>query len=574
MSTVRALDMFSGAGGSSQGLHTAGVEVIAAANHDRAALAVHAANFPDTEHHLADLIDPDAGSYIHPADLPRADYLWASPSCRHHSPANAKKLYAGQPAYQLGLFDTDPIATDAHANSERSRVTMVCPLLFAEAHHPQVVVVENVVEATRWGPNRDGSQFRDWLRRWERAGYHWRALFLNSAFFGCPQSRDRMYVVFWRNGHPAPNLDHTPDAFCTSDRCNGQWRTARQVFKPTKPTWPLAEWGKFGTQYGYRCRTCDAPVIPYRPPALDAIDWSDLGPTIGDRPRPLAQRTIDRIARGIRKFAGYPLMHLDNGRLVGMVIPNRIGGRPYHVTREQIPTIVAGANHMNLASFVVPAAGNTYEHPGQTRARHATDPLFAVTGTNTMGVASHLVELRGGGSIKYGQKPVTEPITTVTAGGFHHGLVSTGFTKVNGGPGATAWHDPTSPLGVVTGRDTTGLLSATLPIVHANYDDRARHVIEPLATLTGARERYVSTVVDPDAGIDLDQVHFRMLKPATELRAAMGFAKDYLLDGNNTQITRWLGNAVTPPVADWISERVAATFDDPESTRRREPLAA
>ncbi|MEM9655162.1 MAG: DNA cytosine methyltransferase [Actinomycetota bacterium] len=571
--TVTALDMFSGAGGSSQGIHASGAEVIAAANHNTEALAVHAANFPQTDHFVADLVDPAAASYLRPADLPSASFLWASPSCRHHSPANATKLYAGQKATPLTLFDTDAddaSDTEAHANSERSRVTMVCPLLYAEKHRPLAVIVENVVEVTRWGPNRDGSQFRDWLNRWDNLGYEHHACFFNSGFFGCPQSRDRIYIVFWLKGNTAPNLDHRPAAYCTSDQCCGKPVTARQVFKPRKPSWPLPRWGKYGTQYGYRCTDCDQPIVPHRPAAYEAIDWSDLGPTIGDRPRPLADRTIDRIKRGIAKFQDYPLAAIEDGRLVGMIIPNRINGRAYNSAVEQLPTVVAGANNLNVASIVLAAAGNTYERPGQTRARHITDQLFSQTGTLEHGIASapFLIEMRGGGSIKSGQHPVTEPMHTVTAGGLHHGLVVSGFTKINGGPDATPWHPPTDPFGAIVGRINTGLIAATLPLTHANSGDRARHITEPLGTLTTARERYLINAASP-AEVDVDEVHFRMLKPATELRRAMGFDDDYLLDGTKTQITQWLGNAVTPPVAAWLTEQVLATFDEPTSTRRR-----
>ncbi len=568
--TVTALDMFAGAGGSSQGIHRSGAEVVAAANHNEAALGVHAENFPDTEHFRADLIDPDADSYRHPADLPAADFLWASPSCRFHSPANANKLYAGHPS----LFDDDnDAAQERYANSERSRVTMVCPLLYADKHRPKAVVVENVVEVTRWGPNRDGSQFADWLRRWQRLGYRYRCCFFNSGFFDCPQSRDRIYIVLWLDGNEAPNLDHRPPTYCTTDRCGGRWTNARQVFKPRKASWPLPEWlpewGKFGPQYGFTCLECGNPTIPYRRPALDAINWGDLGPTIGERSKPLKDRTLDRIRRGIDKFRDYPLMVVEDGQLTSMVVPNRINGRAYNVPADQIPTVVAGANNLHLASFVLPVGGNTSERPGQTRARHVTQQLFSQTSTLEHGIASapFLVEMRGGGSLKSGHHPVTDPMHTVTAGGLHHGLVTASFAKFNGGPADTAWHDPTDPLGAVTGRDTTGLATITLPLVHANSHDRARHATEQLGTLTGARERYLAQAVDGD--VDLDRVHFRMLDPKTELRRAMGFADDYLLNGTKTQVTQWLGNAVTPPVAAWLTEQVLATFDEPTSERRR-----
>jgi site-specific DNA-adenine methylase len=54
--------------------------------------------------------------------------------------------------------------------------------------------------------------------------------------------------------------------------------------------------------------------------------------------------------------------------------------------------------------------------------------------------------------------------------------------------------------------------------------------------------------------------HSRMLQPDPELRRAMAFRDDYILIGNKSQMTAGLGNAVTPPVASWITERCLATL--------------
>jgi site-specific DNA-cytosine methylase len=80
---------------------------------------------------------------------------------------------------------------------------------FTEYHRYRVVIIENVVEATRW------ELFPDWLRMMDNLGYSHRILSLNSMFFHpTPQSRDRIYVVFWRKGNRAPNLEYRPPAPC------------------------------------------------------------------------------------------------------------------------------------------------------------------------------------------------------------------------------------------------------------------------------------------------------------------------------------------------------------------------
>jgi DNA (cytosine-5)-methyltransferase 1 len=414
---------------------------------------------------------------------------------------------------------------------------MLCPLRYAAKHRPEMVVVENVVEAAKWGPMRDGSTFRWWLREWEKIGYEHECLFLNSMFFPpCPQSRDRMYVVLWRKGNTKPDLDHRPTALCTSDRCSGSVVQAVQSWKKPTKAWPLPRWGKYGAQYVYRCPDCRSTVVPVAWPAYSAIDWSKLGPTMAERRdlgMTLATSTMERVRRGLAKFkdgppilipargVGWgadrpvtePMTTLTTVHEQALVVPLRTHHEARHPT-EQLPTVVAGNVGMGI---VVPVNGNDHERPGQTRARPLDEPMFTLTGTQAWGFAIPFVaEMRGGGS---NERSVVDPLASVVAGGFHHGLTSPAlFQKINGAPGDTAWHHMGEPLNAVT---PTG---------------------------------------DPITDEDMDRVRFRMLEPDPELRRAMSFGDDYILLGNKTQRTSGLGNAVTPPVASWITERCLATL--------------
>jgi hypothetical protein len=84
------------------------------------------------------------------ARLPRVRMAHFSPSCKHHSQANARKVYE-QPRT---LFDFIAGAGGAekarsgYANSERSRVTMSCVIRYAAAHRPETMIVELSTE--RW----------------------------------------------------------------------------------------------------------------------------------------------------------------------------------------------------------------------------------------------------------------------------------------------------------------------------------------------------------------------------------------------------------------------------------------
>lgn len=538
---LKSLEMFAGFGGMTEGVEAAGIPTLLAVNHWGKAIESHARNFPHVDHQQADLLDPTADRYADPARLPAAKVLIAAPSCRHHSQANSERIYRDGPT--LFNYHLPENSDDKYANSERSRATAICPLRYAAAHLPLVAVIECTVELAQWGPKAkgrstgDGTTFQWWLGQWRDLGYESEILFLNSGFFPpCPQSRDRMYCVFWQRGLPRPDLRHRPQAFCTSDRCGGAWRTAAQAWKPRKPSWPLERWGKYGKQYVYACVECGHEAQPMAYPAFTAIDFTDLGPTIGDRTgKPLQPKTLDRIRRGVNKFRDFPPLVLADGVVQGILTP---------------------------------AAGNTYEHDGCSRSRHFSDQFFAQSTTleHALVTQSFMTEMRGGGSVKAGQHDLLGPLHAVTAGGLHHGLCSFAFAKFNGGPSDTAWHPPTDQLGTQTATGVapnTGLISLTMPLVHANSGDRYRSVLEQLAALTTARERYLVTELrDLNAGgaLDLDAIHFRMLKPRTELRRAMAFPDTYAFVEGHTQadITKGLGNAVTPPVAEWILRQLLA----------------
>jgi len=658
-SIVDAIDFYCGFGGSSQGIKAAGAVIVAAANHLDIAIQCHGANFPEVNHYRADLVNSDSADYMDAAELPAARFAWFSPGCTHHSPANAKKIY--QRGRQAALFEEHDFDEVAYANSERSRVTMSCVLRYADRHRPEILVVENVVEVTLWGPGRDGSTFAWWKRTLANIGYEIEFLFLNSQFFPpCPQSRDRLYIVCWRKGNTRPNLDYRPLAFCTSQRCGGRHVYAVQTWKKPTKAWPLPRWGKYKRQYVYCCPACLGQVEPAAYPAYTAINWSNLGPTLGERAElgmnDLATTTVDRIRRALAKFSGTPPFIIptksvwgtdrsviqpftaqttqQDKALVSAIIKNNgapneakyralspatpLGALTTSPTQalataavvpqrfnsnasskhQQLPTVTTQQSDLTLSSVVIPAAGNTYEAPGYTRARHVAEQLYTQHTTQAFAFASlpSLVEMRGGGSIQAGQHPVTQTAHAVTAGGLHHGLVATPlllngqdndsvhavtepaytvranggaarlispalFAKLNGGPSDTAWHPTTDPFNTVTSRDTHGLVM--LPWIE-EFRTNPVAVTKQLATLMPQLRHTLDS--SPELSIDqitdeaLMNTHFRMLEPDPELRLAMAFDPDYILLGNKTQMTAGLGNAVTPPVATWITARCLETL--------------
>lgn len=469
---ITITDMFCGAGGSSTGLMAIpGVRVRTAMNHWDRAIETHNTNHPDTDHVCADIQVTD------PRYIATSDVLWASPECTNHSVAKGRKRITNQP----DLFG-DSIADEA---AEKSRATMWDVPRFAEQHKYKIIMTENVVDAAKW------VMFEAWLHAMELLGYNNHIVYLNSmhAQLGglpAPQSRDRMYVVFWLKGNPKPDFDQLrPEAYCPT--CDKTVR-AIQHFKNGK------RWGRYRAQYVYRCpsTSCRNQIVePGWLPAAYAIDWSIRGQKIGDRTRPLADKTMARIKAGLEKHGakrlsidavrGAPIISdVDSDPFAtqttsytrGLMIPveGRLGkwaqtteeAMRTQTTRNETGLLTTPGHHMLMEYY-----GN-----GGTRGVDQAIPTIPTVDRFAM-----ITTMRGtsAGHLANSSKPATDPLGTLTAGGNHHGL--------------TEW-----------------------------------------------------TVND------IAECEFRMLEPH-EISAGMAFPKDYIMTGSKREQVKQAGNAVTPPAA-------------------------
>lgn len=332
-------DLFCGAGGSSLGAVAAGMELRLAMNHWQTAIDVHQGHFPDAAHDCADISQADPRRYE------RTDILLASPECTNHSQARGVSRKRQQPSF----WDAP------EPSAERSRATMWDVPRFAEQMRYDAIVVENVVEATKW------IGWRGWCVTMEDLGYTRTVLSLNSMHFGVPQSRDRIYVVFARRGlHVELEPEHR--AICTRcvavTPCRQAWKNGRTV-------------GRYRQQWFWACTACGTTVEPAWTPAASIIDWALPTPKIGDRAKPLAPNTRDRIAAGLARYGWAQ------------------------------PIITAGA-------------GNTYETTPGNRARSLSDPLPVQQTTLTHALAApeaFLVQTAHGSRLA----DLAEPHPTVTA---------------------------------------------------------------------------------------------------------------------------------------------------------------
>ncbi|CAM3707990.1 DNA cytosine methyltransferase [Cohnella lubricantis] len=520
------VDNFAGGGGASTGIEMAtGRSVDIAINHDPAAIAMHEANHPETEHYCESVwdVDPRAVAAGRPVGL-----CWLSPDCKHFS-----KAKGGKPV------------------EKKIRGLAWVALRWAATVKPRVIMLENVEEFKTWGPlvigpdgnqwpdpARKGRTFNSFVNALRRQGYEvdWREM--RACDYGAPTIRKRFFLVARRDGRPIvwPEPTHgDPESEAVKSGRLKPWRTAAEI-----------------------------------------IDWTIPCTSIFERVRPLAENTMRRIARGIQRFVidnptpfvikvnhkydqfrgqslEEPLQTVTASNGYGLVTPYvaRIGqtgfggDRMQYEATDPLTTITTKAEHLLVAPFLTQyhsyddsARGQTLERPLLTQdtsnryglvaafiAKHyggmtgvgADTPLPTTTmrGTQNQLVTSHLIKLRG--TCADGQ-PVTEPAPTITAGGMHVGEVRAFLLKYYGSA------------------------------------DNGQQLDEPLHTIT-TKDRFGLVTIE---GVDYQivDIGMRMLEPH-ELFAAQGFPRNYIIDRDangksypkSAQVAR-CGNSVPPPFAE------------------------
>ncbi|PGH49311.1 DNA cytosine methyltransferase [Streptomyces sp. Ru87] len=521
-------DLFCGAGGSSTGLVAAGLDLRLAANHSQVAISTHAANHPDADHLCADIDHYDMRR------LPKTDVLWASPICTELSPAGGRRR-KNLPAGQLAFEEEGPVSP---STLERTRATFWDVIRAAEVHRYQVVLIENVAEAADW------ELFDVWLSAMRTLGYRHQFVSVSSAHVGdgagnapAPQWRDRIYVLFTREGIPLPDIEPRPLAWCPV--C-GEDVAALQSWK--KPG--ARHLGKYRQQYLYRCpngsKCRHAVVEPYVRPAADIIDWTNLGVRIADRPAhklpPLAANTLRRIRAGLDLLGDRRMvLTVNHGGHDGRPVPvdaaplaartAKIGdallvpaGGTWNTTATPTgePMRTRLANPKGFEALVTPPdAFYVKNYGGNARpsdmVRNITEPFGTVTARDSHALAvpaeaedAFVVTLRRNATAT----PVAEPVDTVTASGRHHWLVipyRNAATKTTG--------DPLHTLGTVD----SAAIASPAPA--------------------------------------LEECRYRMIQPREQL-LAQRFPRDYVVHGTKGEQTMQAGNAVSCNVAQWLGQRV------------------
>lgn len=582
-------DMFSGAGGDALGLeHVPGFRVTQALNHWDLAVEAHNHNFPNADHDVHDV------QVIPAKRFRRTRCLWASPECTHH-------------AYCRGPRADDPAAT-------RSRATFGDIVRFTAFHRYDAVIVENVIEARLWcdvpgHPSRCscGGSFDAWYAAMLALGYKGRVLYFNSQFaLPTPQSRDRLYVVFWRHGLRDPNLDFRPLAWCSA--CEKvveavqSWKPPSRGGVRSQPG--MFEWGRYGAQYVYRCPACGEAAAPAVTGARTIVDWSLPTQLIGEREKPLAEKTRLRIKAGMERLGSLepvvvqvgghlferrpgvrvwsiedPLRTITKTSCMALVV--RTGGQSQNghgrSSNEPMGTIIGSDRQVALVvANREHSVGGGLEEPVATVTTAPSNHLLVQVNRSTKGkpndrqastlgeptrtVAGHgelaLVSLRRHG----GTSSSEEPAQTVVGAGNHHGLL-----VYNGVPGFV--RELGDAAGTLTGRDKQSLL---VPYYRTGV---AHPTSEPMPTLTG-KDR-TALVVSED---EIDACSFRMLQWTELLRAQQmhehADGRPYELTAqrrnkrgqmrelSNEQRVKMIGNAVSSPVATMLGSAIAEILSE------------
>lgn len=365
------IDCFAGGGGASVGIEMAlGRPVDIAVNHDPQAIRMHKVNHPDTLHLTEDIFKVDLEKYVAGRHV---DLMWASPDCTSHS-----KAKGGQPR-EKGL-----------------RILPWAVYKHAKKINPDVIIMENVEEIQQWGPldengkpikERCGEDYRKFISSMKNIGYEFDCRELVAADYGAPTTRKRWYAIFRRDGKPIE--------------------------------WPKPTHSKIGSVEHRRWMECG-----------DFIDWSDLGKSIFDRKKPLAEATMKRIANGYVKY----------------VVNNP---DPYIVKNKE------------AVAFIIQYHGEQKE--GDSRGQLLTEPIKTIDTSNRYGLVTAFVTKFYKSGIGQG---CNEPLHTITTSPGHFGLISAFLIKYYGNGCGQQLREP---LGTITTKDRFGLVNAVTEIEGEKY---------------------------------------------------------------------------------------------------------
>lgn len=483
------VDSFAGGGGASTGIEMAlgrGPDI--AINHNPAALALHAANHPDTLHlsenvYHVDPLDHLSGRHI--------GLMWFSPDCKHFSKAKGGKPVA------RNIRDLAWIIPGWIERIQRSGGKV------------DVVILENVEEFSTWGPlidtprgpmpcpDRKGQTFDLWVKKLRRLGGKIERRELRACDYGAPTIRKRLFVIIRFDGRPI----HWPE--------------------PTHGD-PASEAVKSGK------------LKPWRT-AAECIDWSLPCPSIFDTgaaifakhglraKRPLAGNTLARVARGMKRYvldADEPfLVNLTHGARTesaadpfrtitgahrgekAAIVPTIVGcggraaqSRP-RSGAEPFATITAKADaclvSASITRFNSGATGSAMSEPMPTVT--ANSFIKRPGGAAPLGVlAPYLASIAHGDSGGRREYPLADPLGTVTVGGIQHAVIAPSLLSLKGTARSDRAADQPHPT-VLAGGGHSAVIAPVL--TYAQQGGQSRPITAPHHTICASRKDQNSVII-------------------------------------------------------------------------------
>ncbi len=421
------IDNFAGGGGASTGIELAlhrSVDV--AINHDPEAIDMHARNHPQTRHLCESVWDVDPVQVC--AGRP-VGVAWFSPDCKHFSRAKGAK----------------PV-------SKKIRGLAWVAVKWAKLVKPRVIFLENVREFKDWGPidagnmpikSKKGQTFMRFIGMMRKLGYisEWKdidaaecGLEVDEKVIAACTHRKRLFVIF---------------------RCDGQ-----------PIIWPEPTHGS------KKAREKNPRLLPFRT-AAECIDWSIPCPSIFERKRPLAEKTLRRIAMGLKRYV------IDNPH--PFIVNVQHGGEHFRGQPLDIPLSTVTAKHGY--GIVTPYVAGVGGRAGQSPATGADSPVGTITAKNDRAlVTPHLVEIANS-NWSEGHRPADEPMATVTANpkGGSWAVAAPLLARMRtGGQDAVSVDRPMQTI--CAGGRHTALVAAFLNKYRG--DSAGTHPADPLPTIT------------------------------------------------------------------------------------------
>lgn len=561
------VDNFSGGGGTSTGIELAtGYSVDIAINHDPEAIRMHKTNHPYTKHYCEDVwqVDPVAACKGHPVGL-----AWFSPDCKHFS-----KAKGGKPKDKF----------------IRGLAWVACR--WAGLVRPRVIMLENVEEFKTWGPlNRGhhpikakhGKTFEKFVQQLTDLGYEVQFKELVAADYGAPTMRKRFFMIARCDGKPIVWPEHT-HAPADSEAVKAG------LLKPYVGAYTQLD-------FSLPC-----------PSIFDTAE--EIKEKYGIRAvRPLAPKTMERIARGLKKFVlenpepfiiqcnhggerkpndiREPMPTITGKHGYGIVEPYmvQIGQTGFAAdrskdVREPLTTIVSKNEHCLIEPKLAPYMGtNTTNHPGgnckepihtittgnqqclitptliqysETRdnsitGQHFKDPIMSVDEANRRERVTAFLHKYYDGGYKGAGESMEKPLPTVTSWD-HNSVVTANLIQMNN---HCDGRDVRDPIPTITAGD--GHFGEVRAFLIKYYGQGTGQDIKaPLDTVT-AQDRFGLVTIN-GTDYQIVDIGLRMLEPR-ELYGCQGFPDDYIIDHDYTGKTyprseqvRRCGNAVCPPI--------------------------